>query len=132
MIMNGQNTRSYSPVSTNMPNPKAEMDLKSKLKELVQEQLEHEIRASLVYSDLACAYWKMGLEGHKCKMCCIALDEFKENFDWRKYYYDVFEETPQIQIQYESKDTLKSLDDIHNKLYEMHAKNKERLCEILH
>lgn len=133
MIMNnGQNTRSYSPVATssNASRTQAE-DPKMKLKELVKEQMEHEILHSLIIADIACAYAKMGLEGHECKMHCNAVEEYKENFDWRKYYYNVFEEIVPMQIHYESKELPKSLDDIHNKLYEMHSKNKERLHEIL-
>lgn len=132
MIMNnGQNSRSYSPVPTNVQSSQDTENPKLRLKELVKEQLEHEILTGLVLADLSCAYWKMGLVGHKCKMHCKALEEFEENFDWRKYYHDVFDEIPAIEIHYESKATPKSLDEIHNKLYELHVKNKDRLHKIL-
>jgi hypothetical protein len=42
----------------------------------------------------------------------------------------VFEEMPKISVQYEYKEHAKSIDDIHNKLYESISKAKESLEEI--
>ena len=133
MIMNnGQNTRSYSPVPTEMSSQRTNMeDPKAKLKELVKKQIAHEVLSALTLADLASAYWKIGLNGHKHKLYCMAEKEFAENFDWRKYYYNVFEECPHIVVEYESKDMPKSMDEIYNKMYELHAKTKENLHEIL-
>jgi hypothetical protein len=73
----------------------------------------------------------MGLTGHQCKLHHKARCEFDENFDWRKYYLDVFGEEPKIEVTYETKSVAKSLDDIHNRIYEMHVKNRENIREIL-
>lgn len=134
MLVNGQNTRAYSPVPVD-PHQRAAMntkeDPKEQLKMLVKNQIAHEIMAAMTYAELAEAYWTMGLMGHKYKMCHISVEEFKETFDWRKFYHDVFNEVPKITIEYETKDQAKSLDEIHNHLYDLYSKNKENLHAIL-
>jgi hypothetical protein len=132
---NGPNTRSYSPVPVDSAHQQRagmpKEDPHEKLKVLVKDQIAHEVMTAMVYAELAEAYWKMGLMGHKYKMCHIAVEEFKETFDWRKFYHDVFDEVPKIVIEYETKDHAKSLDEIHNRLYDLYAKNKANLHAIL-
>lgn len=131
LMNNGQNTRSYSPVPTDMSRSSSAEDPKEKLKELVKEQIAQEVICALTLADLSEAYWKMGLEGHLHKLRHKSSKEYKENFDWRKYYHRLFDEIPKVTVEYESKDAPKSIDDIHNRMYELHLKNKENLQEIL-
>jgi hypothetical protein len=132
LMNNGQNTRSYSPVVADAPKESmTKEEAKEKLKELVKEQIANEVIVALTLSDLAGSYWKMGLEGHKHKLYHKASREFKENFDWRKYYHDVFDELPHVHVEYESKDSVKSMDDVYNKMYELHLKSKENIHNIL-
>lgn len=134
MIMNGQqNTRSYNPVPVDMSSQKkvSREAHVEKLKSLVKDQICHEIIHAMVLADLSSAYWKMGLEGYKHKAQCLSKMEFEENFEWRRYYEDVFDEIPNVMISYEHKDNIKSLDDIHTKMYDLICKSHENLEEIL-
>nr|DAD80581.1 MAG TPA: DNA-binding stress response protein [Siphoviridae sp. ctYh54] len=133
LMNNGQNTRSYSPVPTEMSGQRTspQEEPKEKLRELVSKQIAHEIISALTLTDLASSYCKMGLEGHKHKLYHKASKEFKENFDWRKYYYDLFEEAPKVEIEYESKELPKSIDDIYNRIYDLHMKDKENIHAML-
>lgn len=130
LMNNAQNVRSYSPVSAETSRADS-MNVKEKLKELVKKQIAHEVITALTLADMAHSYWKMGLEGYCYKLQHMASKEFKENFDWRKYYCEVFEEAPKIELQYESQELPKSIDEIYNKMYDLHLKNKENLHEML-
>ena len=133
MIINNSN-RAYGQPSDDKASKMqalSRVDSLEQLKEAVLYQLKHEVTCALLFSDLADAYDKMGLIGHKCKMNHCAEHEFEENFCWRKYYVDIFEEYPKVDMEYKSMEHPKSLDEIHSRLHQHLTASKENIEKIL-
>ena len=68
LMNNGPNTRSYSPAAVPTASQQrtdtSKDDPKERLKSLVKDQIACEIKAAMIYAELAEAYWKMGLLAH--------------------------------------------------------------------
>ena len=129
LINNGQNTRSYSPVpagrSDSSENPEELM------KKHVKKQIEHTLKSAITTCELSEAYWKMGLCGHMHKLHHKAHKMHKKVHKWSKYYREVFDECPKLELEYSSEELPKTVDGILNKLYELHVSSKENIDQIL-
>lgn len=133
MIINNS-TRPYGPNSDDKASKMQAMsrvDAMEHLKDAVKLQIHHEIVCALTFSDLACSYDKMGLIGHKAKMNHCAEHEFEENFCWRKYYVDIFDEYPKVHLDYTSMEHPKSLDELHSRVHRTMTDSKENIEKIL-
>lgn len=127
LMNNGQNTRSYSPVPSQSKTESAS-DL---LKKHIKKQISHEVMIMLTLNDLAESYWKMGLCGHMYKTQCKANMMNEMVHKWKCYYREIFDECAPIEVSYTSVEPLKTIDAIHNRMYELFTQSKQNMEKIL-
>lgn len=106
------------------------MQATEELKKLVCAQLHLATNTAMTLADMNVMYQKMGLYGHSLKMKHKSVDAFSHANCWRDYYFNLFEEMPNLVVSYTSKRDYRSIDDAYYKLHACYTEQKLNLDKI--